>query len=452
MGAFRRSRFDAEIIRLGVPALGALAADPLVSLVDTAFVGRLGATALGSLALAAAVFGVAFVLFNFLAYGTTPLVARAVARGDLGEAGRVSVAAALVGIGLGVAAAAVLIPTASVVLELMGASEDTLGGASTYLRIRALALPAVMLITVGHGVFRGFQDTRTPLIVTLGLNVINLVLDPILIFGFDAGLAGAAWATVVAQWVGALWFVALMSKKRQTLGVEWSLPRRSDLKVLLGAGGALVLRTGSLLTVLTVATAVAARIGTNPVAAHQVMFQVWLFLSLVLDALAIAAQAMIGKSLATNPQEAAALSKRLLVLGLWFGSGVALILLAIAPWLPGWFTDDAGVIESLRSVYPFLVIMQPLNALVFVWDGIVIGATDFTYLAWTMAVSSIVALGALLAVLPMDWGLVGVWWAIALLMVGRGASQLLWQLRGPLSVSGGPSLSSQGVGGPERSR
>ena len=361
-------------------------------------------------------------------------------------------AAALVGIGLGVAAAAVLIPTASVVLELMGASEDTLGGASTYLRIRALALPAVMLITVGHGVFRGFQDTRTPLIVTLGLNVINLVLDPILIFGFDAGLAGAAWATVVAQWVGALWFVALMSKKRQTLGVEWSLPRRSDLKVLLGAGGALVLRTGSLLTVLTVATAVAARIGTNPVAAHQVMFQVWLFLSLVLDALAIAAQAMIGKSLATNPQEAAALSKRLLVLGLWFGSGVALILLAIAPWLPGWFTDDAGVIESLRSVYPFLVIMQPLNALVFVWDGIVIGATDFTYLAWTMAVSSIVALGALLAVLPMDWGLVGVWWAIALLMVGRGASQLLWQLRGPLSVSGGPSLSSQGVGGPERSR
>jgi MATE family multidrug resistance protein len=414
----------------------------LVSLVDTAFVGRLGADALGSLAVAAAVFGVAFALFNFLAYGTTPLVARALGRGDTEQAGRISVAAGLIGLGLGVATAVLLIPAADGVLGLMGASDQTLDGAATYLRIRSLALPAVMLVTVGHGVFRGFQDTRTPLIVTVGLNLINLVLDPVLIFGFDAGLAGAAWATVVAQWVGAFGFVAVMWSRRKHLGLAWAFPNRGDLALLLGAGRALVIRTASLLAVLTLATAIAARLGTNQVAAHQVMFQVWLFLSLVLDALAIAGQAMIGTTLARDPEEAAAMSRRLLLLGLWLGSGLAVLLAVVAPWLPGWFTDDPGVLESLRGVYPFLVVMQPLNALVFVWDGVVIGATDFAYLAWSMVGAAVIAVGALAAVLPMGWGLAGVWWGVVVLMFARAAALSWWQVRGPFSAARGPSRAS----------
>jgi MATE family multidrug resistance protein len=438
----RRSRYDTEILRLGLPALGALAADPLVSLVDTAFVGRLGAGSLGSLAVAAAVFGVAFGLFNFLAYGTTPLVARALGRGERDEAGRIAVAAGIVGVGLGVAAAAVLIPAARDILGLMGAGEDTIDGAATYLRIRSLALPAVMLVITGHGVFRGFQDTRAPLVVTLGLNAVNLVLDPILIFGFDQGLAGAAWATVVAQWIGAIWFVLLLARRRDRLGLSWALPTRRDVRLLLGAGRALVMRTGSLLAVLTLATAVAARIGTSAVAAHQVLFQIWFFLSLVLDALAIAGQAMIGKTLAHDAGEAAEISRRLLVLGLWFGSAISLVLLLVWPWLPGWFSNDPAVVDALHGVYPFLVVMQPLNALVFVWDGIVIGATDFSYLAWSMAGAAALSGGVLLAVLPTGWGLAGVWWAVVVLMLGRAATLGAWQLRGPLSASRGPSPSS----------
>ena len=434
-----RRRFDGEIRRLALPALGALAADPLVSLVDTAFVGRIGVNALGSLAVAAAVFGVAFALFNFLAYGTTPLVARVVARDDVAAAGRVSVAAGVTGLVLGVATAALLIPAGGSILSLMGASDQTLDGATTYLRIRALALPAVMLVTVAHGVFRGFQDTRTPLVVTLGLNLINLVLDPILIFGFGAGIAGAAWATVVAQWAGAVWFVTLMWRRRTDLGLAARRPGRSEVRSLLGAGRALVIRTGALLAVLTIATAVAARVGTAQVAAHQVMFQVWLFLTLVLDALAIAGQAMIGKTFGVAVEDAAAISRRLLVLGVWSGAALGLVLLLVAPWLPGWFTDDAGVLDSLRGVYPFLIVMQPLNALVFVCDGIIIGAADFAYLARSMVVSSVVGLVALSLVLPMGWGLAGVWWAIVVLMIGRAATLLWWQLNGPLAASQGPS-------------
>ena len=200
-----------------------------------------------------------------------------------------------------------------------------------------------------------------------------------------------------------------------------------------------MIRTGALLTVLTIATAVAARVGTAEVAAHQVMFQVWLFLSLVLDAFAIAGQAMIGKTLGVAVEDAAAISRRLLVLGVWSGAALGLALLMVAPWLPGWFTDDAGVLESLRGVYPFLIVMQPLNALVFVWDGIIIGAADFAYLARSMVVSSVVGLVALSLVLPMGWGLAGVWWAIVVLMIGRAATLLWWQLNGPLAASQDPS-------------
>lgn len=445
MALLRRSRFDSEIIRLGAPALGALAADPLVSLVDTAFVGRLGAEALGSLAVAAAVFGVAFFLFNFLAYGTTPLVARALGRGDRDEAGRVSMAAAALGIVLGIGAALVLVPAARGVLGLMGASDATLPGAETYLSIRALALPAVMVVMVGHGVFRGYQDTRTPFVVTVGLNLVNLVLDPIFIFGLDAGLAGAAWATVVAQWCGAIWFGVVLWRRRAVLNLAWQVPARRDVGLLLQAGRALVVRTTALLGVLTLATAIAARIGTASVAAHQVMFQMWLFLSLVLDSLAISGQAMIAKTLARDRAEAAAISRRLLVLGLWAGAVFGLLLAAAAPFIPGWFTDDDAVVGALRGIYPFLFLMQPLNALVFVWDGIVMGATDFSYLAWSVAASAVAAAAVLLAVLPLGWGLTGVWWAVTVLMLGRGASLLWWQQRGPLASGRDRFPSSQGA-------
>lgn len=445
MGAFRRSRFDSEIFKLGIPAFGALAADPLVSLVDTAFVGRLGASELGSLAVAAAVFGVAFALFNFLAYGTTPLVAAAMGRKDQSEAGRLASAAVGIGLAAGLLGVLLLIPLAENVVRIMGASADTVGGATDYLRIRSLALPAVMLITVGHGVFRGLHNTMTPLLVTLGLNAVNLILDPILIFGLDWGLEGAAWATVVAQWSGAAWFVVLLGRQRSALGLHRERPHRDDVRRLLHAGSALLIRTGSLLAALTLATAIAARIGTAQVAAHQIMFQVWIFLSLMLDSLAIAGQAMVATALPRSTAESAAISRRLLALGLTFGLLLTAILVAVGPWVPGWFIDDADVVSALRTVYPFLVVMQPLNALVFVWDGVIIGAGDFAYLAKSMVVALAASAAVLLAVLPLGWGLAGVWWAIVVLMLVRVGLLAWWERTGPHAAARGRSHESPGV-------
>lgn len=442
MRLFAASRHDRDIAKLAIPALGALAADPLVSLVDTAFVGRVGGTALASLAVAAAVFGVAFGLFNFLAYGTTPIVARAMSRGRKGEAGRVAVAAGGIGVALGVTSAVVLVVAATPVLSAMGATAETASQARSYLVIRSLALPAVMLVTVGHGVYRGLQDTRTPFVVTAGLNAVNLVLDPLFIFGFDWGLQGAAWATVIAQWLGAAGFVALLGGRGSQLDVRAAVPQRSDLRLLLGAGRALVLRTGSLLAVLTLATAVAARVGTDEVAAHQVVFQVWFFLSLVLDALAIAGQALVGKMVAVDRRSAAQVAARLLWIGGFFGVVVSLCLVLARPWLPGWFTSDRDIVSAIEGIYPFLVAMQPINALVFVWDGVIIGATDFGFLARTMAASAAAAAVLLLAVGPMGWGLAGVWWSVAALMAGRLTAAVWWQARGPLASARDRSLES----------
>ncbi|HSF85241.1 MAG TPA: MATE family efflux transporter [Acidimicrobiia bacterium] len=425
--ALRRSPFDREILRLALPALGALAADPLVSLVDTAYVGRLGTEALAALAVAAAVFAVAFSVFNFLQYGTTPLVAREIGAGDPTGAGRIAVAAAGAAVVLGVAAMAVLTAFPATLLGALGAGDELLGPGSEYLRIRALALPAVMLVIVGHGVYRGAQDTRTPLLIALALNGVNLVLDPILIFGFDMGLRGAAWASVVAQWSGAIGFFVVFRRQRRALQVEPARPSWREIDRLGRAGGALVLRTASLLVAFTATTAVAARLGNVPVAAHQVAMQLFIFLSLVLDAVAIAAQAMLGLAVGRNdPAATRWRAERLVGIGTLAGVGLAVSLVLVLPWLPGLFTTDPAVRDAIRSIYPQLCLIQVIGGAVFAWDGIVIGVTDFRWALYATAFPAAIVTGLLVGVAFTGLPLAAVWWAIVAMLALRAAMLSWW--------------------------
>jgi MATE family multidrug resistance protein len=289
------TRLDSEILRLTLPALGALAADPLVSMVDTVFVGRLGVVPLAALGVNTSIFALTFVVFNFLAYGTTPRVARAVGSGDRTGAGDVVMQAFLLALVVGGLVTLAVELLAVPIVTLMGAGPDLRGPTLSYLRIRALAGPAVLLVTAGHGAFRGYQDTRTPLLVTLGLNAVNLVLDPLFIFGFGWGLRGAALATLAAQWIGALWFVYLiLGRRRRELGIRPRVPRLAEIRPFLRIGGELALRTVALISTLTLATAVATRLGTVQVAAHQVATQIWLLLAMIVDSLAVAAQALVA--------------------------------------------------------------------------------------------------------------------------------------------------------------
>jgi len=419
---------DRDILRLGLPALGALAADPLVSIVDTIFVGRLGVVPLAALGVNVAVFSLAFVLFNVLEYGTTPMVARAGGRGDRQAAGRTVIQALSVAALAGPLATLLLLTFARPIVDVMGATGELTDPALAYLRIRALAAPAVLVVTAGHGIFRGYLDTRTPLVVTLGLNLVNLILDPLLIFGLGLGIEGAAIATVIAQWTGALWFLdLLLRRRRKDLGIDLAIPRLAELIPFLRIGGALALRTFALIGTMTLATAVATRIGNVEVAAHLVATEIWLFLALVVDALAVAGQALVARYRgAGDPASARAAADRLLVWGLRIGVGLAALFLALAPVLPRLFTPDIEVVAAILLVYPFIVFMQPLNAVVFVWDGVFLGAEDFRFLAVQMLLSGTAAGIVLLLVLPMGWGLLGVWWGMVALMLVR-AVTLGWR-------------------------
>lgn len=426
-----RSPHDREIAALALPALGALIADPILSLVDTAFMGRVGTDALGALGVSAAVFGVAFFVFGFLEYGTTTAVVGAVGRSDLSGAGRATITALAFAVVFGiVSAAALVIFRAPIIGALVdGGIRD---GAITYTGIRALAAPAVLIVRAGHGSYRGYLDTRTPFLVALGINAVNLVLDPILIFGMGWGIAGAAWATLVAQYLGAAAFLVLLRRGRERYGLGRGVrPVAGEVWQFLRVGRDLAVRSGALLAAFTAATVVAARVSEAAVAAHQVLFQVFVFLALGLDALAITAQAMVGRALGGGDRETAReIADRLLALGAILGLVVAAVLTMLAPLLPGWFTADPAARAAIGQGLVVLIAVQPLAAIVFVWDGVFIGAADYRYLAVTMVASSLAALAVLAPVVSRGWGIRGVWWGIATLLVARAIS-LGWRRVAP---------------------
>lgn len=423
---------DRAIFRLAIPALAGLAADPLVSLVDTAFVGQLGRVPLAALGVNASLFSMAFVIFNFLAYGTTPRVGRHVGNGNREAAGRVVVRAVVLALIAGAVALVTLQLAAVPLLRLMGATGELLDPALEYLRIRAFAGPAVLLITAGNGAFRGYQDTRTPMYITIGLNLVNLILDPILIFGLGWGLTGAAVATVVAQWIGAIAFLWLLFRTRSdAFGVSWFWPAPRTLVPLLKVGRDLIARTAALVGTMTLATAIATRVGITAVAAHQVAAQLWLFMALIVDALAVAAQALVAKHLgARAPERARIVSNRIIGWGVLLGIGLGAGFALLQPVLPQFFTDDPATIAAILSVFPIVALLQPLNGFVFVGDGIYMGAERFPYLAKAMLLSAGGAAVVLLLVLPMGWGLTGVWMGITTLMVLRTLTLVLPYARG----------------------
>ncbi|TXD38089.1 MATE family efflux transporter [Lujinxingia vulgaris] len=425
-------RHDRAILAMAIPAIGSLAIDPLVSLVDTFFVGRIGTAELAALGINSALFAMTFIVFNFLAYATTPKIAAHLGRDEPEEAGEVVSHALWLAIGCGGMMTAALLIFAAPLLTLMGAAGEVAGPALTYLKIRAWAGPALLISTAAHGAFRGFQDTRTPMWVTVMLNLINLVLDPLLIFGLGWGIAGAAIATVVAQWSGALLFLWLLLVRRsESMHVPLIAPSLSGMLPLVRVGSALLLRTGALVGTMTLATAVAARQGAESVAAHQVANQLWGFFALLIDALAIAGQALLANFIGRNAtEEARAMGARLLQWGLATG-----LVLGGGIWLCGGllaraFSTDPTVIASIMMLIPFVAILQPLNALVFVWDGLYMGTQAFGFLARAMLLSAGVAAAMLLATNPLGWGLIGVWSGITALMIVRGITLgVPWAMR-----------------------
>ncbi|WP_346958782.1 MATE family efflux transporter [uncultured Arthrobacter sp.] len=384
-----------EILRLAVPAFGALIAEPLFLLADSAIVGHLGVAQLAGVGLASAVLHTAVGLMVFLAYSTTPAVARAIGNGQLPRAlaaGRDGVWLALL---LGVVLAVAGFLAAEPLLGLMGARGEVRDFAVEYLRWSMPGLVAMLLIFAGTGVLRGLQDTRTPLAVAAAGFTVNIVLNLFLVYGLRLSVTGSALGTSIAQWAMALVYVVMVQRNARNQGVSL-LPDWRGIRSLAGVGSWLMLRTLSLRIAILATVLVATAQGPVNLAAHQLAMTVFTFLAFALDALAIAAQALIGKELgASNPAAARGLTRTMIRWGLGFGVLTGILLAAVAPWAGLLFTSDAGVRSALTLALWMLAAGQPIAGYVFVLDGVLIGAGDARYLA----IAGVVNLAAYLPLL-----------------------------------------------------
>jgi putative MATE family efflux protein len=429
-----RSPYDREILRLAIPAVGALAAEPLYLLVDTAIVGHLGRSQLAALGIASVILGGAFAIFNFLQYGTTAQVARAGGAGEAETARQLGAQAIWLSLGFGIAVSALIAIFAEPLVELVGGEGQAADYAVTYLRIAAIGFPAAFLALGGQGYLRGIADLRTPLVIVIAGNVANVILEVLFVYGFDWGIAGSAWGTAIAQLgMGAAFVVAIV---RGLEAGEARLRLRLARRVL-SLGKWIFIRTTALIGSFVLAGAVATRVGEAAIGAHQIAFQLFFFLALVLDSIAIAGQIIVGRELGGGrPERAYAASSRMIWLSVSLGGAFALVLLLLSDVLPRIFTSDASVLDEAALLWPLFALMQPLNGAVFALDGILIGAGDGPFLAISMALAFCACAAVLLLTLAGEWGIRGVWAALVVLILVRLAGMLGRFRRGRWLVTG----------------
>lgn len=434
---------DREILRLAVPAFLALVAEPLFLLADAAIVGHLGTAELAGLGVAGAVLQTVVGLCVFLAYGTTASVARHLGAGDHRRALAQGIDGIWLAIGIGVVATVLGVLLTGPLVGLFGTGAAVEDHATTYLRIAFLGTTPLLVMLASTGVLRGLQDTRTPLVVAVVGNVLNVLLNLLLVYGAGPvpglGLAGSAWGSVLAQLVSAALLVGVVvaGARREGASLRPDLP---GIRAAAHAAVALVVRTLTLRAALLVTTYAVTLLATGDgageqdavdLATHQLAMTLWTFLAFVLDAIAIAAQALTGRALgAGDTAGTRALTRRMVQWGVAGGVVTGLLLAALSPVLGQLFTSDPAVRDLLVPVLIAAALAQPIAGVVFVLDGVLIGAGDGAYLArGGLLVLLVYAPVALLAAGVLG-SLVWLWAAFGLVFMGMRCIVLVHRARG----------------------
>ncbi|KUI24418.1 MATE family efflux transporter [Mycobacterium sp. IS-1496] len=409
-----------RIAALAFPALGVLAAEPIYLLFDLAVVGRLGALSLAGLAIGALVMGVLSAQLTFLSYGTTARAARFYGAGDRTAAVGEGVQATWLALAIGTTIVVAVQATAVPLVSALAAGGEIADAALPWVRIASLAVPAILIAAAGNGWMRGVQDTMRPLRYVVFGFAVSAVLCPLLVYGWlgapEMGLAGSAVANVVGQWLAAILFCRALIVERAPLR-----PQPSVLRAQVVMGRDLVLRTVAFQACFVSAGAVAARFGAAAVAAHQVVLQLWNFLALVLDSLAIAAQSLVGAALgAGHLPHAKSVAWRVTVFSTVAAGLLALVFAVGSSVLPGVFTDDRSVLDEIGVPWWFLVGQLPVAGVVFALDGVLLGAGDATFMRNATLISALVGFLPLIWLsLGFGWGLLGIWAGLSTFMVLR---------------------------------
>lgn len=463
-----------KILDLAVPALGALLIDPLLTLADTAFVGRFSETAneLAGMGSAAALLTFSFYIFNFLCTATTPLVASKRSAGKEKEALAIGGQALSLALALGSTLSLVLIVLKQPLLDVMGtgvSGAEANGYAIDFLTVRALAAPAVFIISAATGILRGYLDTKTPIAILFLANVVNFALDVVLIAYAHMGPYGAAIATTTAEWISALLFLAVLAGKLPSADGQFasrgtddngkpisvvpslSIPPWEEVKPLIVASSSVFLRSLVLQLSLSTAAALAARGGetipggaASSIAAHQIAVQLWLLCSFTADALAAASQGLVADSIGRDDQDdVREVSKTVFIYSVVLGLILAgLLQIGFSThFLLDFFTSDRGTQAALAEILSLIIIAQPLNSLVFAADGVLQGASEFTYQAKSMVISGATAAAVFVALQGASSSdtLIHVWTALISLQVMRGLTSAVKIIDndGPIKLLGG---------------
>lgn len=372
---------DRQILALAVPALGALVAEPLFVLVDSAMVGHLGTPALAGLALASTVLVTVVGLCVFLAYATTATVARRLGAGDRRAALQAGVDGMWLALALGVALAAATWAAAPWLVATLGADGPVLDAATTYLRWSVPGLPGMLLVLAATGALRGLQDTRTPLVVAASGAVANAVLNALLIYGAGLGIAGSGLGTATAQLGMAVWLVVVVVRGARDAGASLA-PAAAGLWASIRAGAPLLVRTATLRLAILLTVWTATDLGPTALAGHQVVNAVWGLTAFALDALAIAAQALVGHALgARDAARTRAILRRTLQWGVGAGVALGVLVGALAPLYVPLFSPAADVRDAAVLGLVVAAVALPMAGWVFVLDGVLIGAGDGRFLA-----------------------------------------------------------------------
>ena len=396
--AGERKRIDRSIAHLAIPALGALIAEPMFLVVDSALIGHLGAVPLAGLAVAAAILQTAVGLMIFLAYSTTPIVARRRGAGNLRGAVQAGIDGLWLALGIGAVVGAVLAAASGPLVAAFEIAPDAAEQALIYLSISCAGIPAMLVVFAASGLLRGLQDTRTPLAVAVIGFTANALLNWWFIYGLGFGIAGSAWGTVIAQWGMVAVYLVVITRHARAAGAGFR-PRRDGLGHAGRSGGWLFVRTLGLRAALLATVFAATSHGTAATAGYQVVFTVFTTAAFALDALAIAAQALIGDALgARDAARARRIVRRTIFWGLVSGAVMGGLLAAASPVIGRVFTSDDTVLAILPPAVLVLGLSLPLGGLVFVLDGVLMGAGDVRYLAWTSLVNLAVYLPILWAI------------------------------------------------------
>jgi putative MATE family efflux protein len=433
INVFTRQPIDREILRLALPAFGALVAEPLFLLADSAMVGHLGAEPLAGLGLAGAILQTMIGLMVFLAYNTTPAVARWLGAGDGRRAVAVGIDGLWFALGLGIVLAGAGWVAAPGSVAAFGANAAVTAAAGTYLGISMAGLPAMLLVFAASGLLRGLQDTRTPLVVAGAGFAANIVLNFWFIYGLDQGIAGSAAGSVVAQWLMvAAYLVVVGGHARREGASVW--PRRAGMLLGAASGGWLFLRTLTMRIAMVLAVYVATALGAPQLAAFQIVMTLFATLAFALDALAIAAQALVGRHLGAGDRASVrAVLRRCLEWGVLAGLLSGAFVVAGSGVLGRLFTDAATVLVLLPPSLVMLGLSVPIGAVVWVLDGVLIGAGDLRYLAVAGVINLAVFVppaAAILIVAPAGTaGLGGLTAAFVFGFLGARLATLGWRVR-----------------------